>query len=55
MKPQIIFYKCKNCKDEINADTNSRLIYCKCGQMGIDGNKYYVRILGDGKTEIVKK
>jgi len=43
------FYRCKSCGDIIGANTNRRLVYCKCGKLGIDGNEYYTRILGDMK------
>lgn len=47
MSDKIITYKCKHCGQEINADTISRLIFCGCGKLGVDGNEYYVRVLGE--------
>lgn len=49
MKNSQSFYKCKSCGDLIGADTDRRLVYCRCGKLGIDGNEYYTRILGDMK------
>lgn len=41
------FYKCKNCGDEIAININSRLVCCKCGKLGIDGDECFVRIVGN--------
>jgi hypothetical protein len=50
------FYKCKNCGQEIAIDTNSKLVYCKCGKLGVDGNGCYVRIIGEeGDFELLEK
>jgi hypothetical protein len=53
MKNKQSFYKCKNCGDEIGVNTNSRLVYCKCSKLGVDGNGYYVRIIGEKNDSIV--
>jgi hypothetical protein len=56
MKNKQSFYKCKNCGDEIGVNTNSRLVYCKCGNLGIDGNGHYVRIIGEkDDPELIEK
>lgn len=47
IKNKQAFYKCKNCGDEIGVNTNSRLVYCRCGKLGVDGNEFYVRIIGE--------
>ncbi len=49
------FYKCKNCGGEIGLNTNSRLVFCQCGKLGVDGNGYYARIIGEGEHEVVEK
>lgn len=54
MKNKKSFYKCKNCGDEIGVNTSSRLVFCKCGKLGVDGNEHYVRIIGEkSDSEIV--
>ncbi|MFA6106569.1 MAG: hypothetical protein WC745_02735 [Patescibacteria group bacterium] len=56
MKIKQLFYKCKNCGDVISANTNSQLVYCQCGKLGVDGNEFYVRVIGDKKDfELVNK
>lgn len=40
-------YQCKQCSSVIPANTNKKLIFCKCGKIGIDGCGYYTRVLGD--------
>lgn len=56
MKHTQSFYKCKSCGDKIGINTNGRLVYCKCGKLGIDGNEYYVRIIGEKNDfEIVSR
>ena len=50
------FYKCKNCSQEIVINTNSKLVYCECGKLGVDGNGDYVRVIGgEGDFEMVEK
>lgn len=39
-------YKCKNCGDEIPANTNKNLVTCGCGALGVDGCEDYVRLIG---------
>ena len=50
------YFKCKKCGDEIYWNTHSKLIYCKCGALGVDGCEGCVRLLGDEKNheEIMK-
>ncbi len=56
MKNKQSFYKCKNCGEEIGVNTNSRLVFCQCGKLGVDGNEFYVRVLGNEKDfEIIEK
>ena len=40
------YIECQVCGSCINVDTNSELIWCACGAIGVDGNKDYVRVLG---------
>jgi hypothetical protein len=40
-------YQCKNCSTLIPANTNKKLIFCKCGKIGIDSCGYYARVIGD--------
>jgi len=50
------FYKCKKCGQEIAIDTNSKLVYCECGKLGVDGNEFYVRVIGEKSDfELVEK
>lgn len=53
MKNKQSFYKCKKCGEEILTNTNSRLVFCKCGKLGIDGNEYYVRIIGKKNDSVI--
>ena len=50
------YWRCKKCGDEIYWNTHKRLIYCKCGAMGVDGCEEYVRLLGEKKDydEVIK-
>ncbi len=43
------YWKCKKCGDEVYWNTHKKLIYCKCGALGVDGCEGYIRILGDEK------
>jgi hypothetical protein len=50
------FYKCKHCGDEIMIDTGGKMVFCRCGKFGIDGNEFYVRVLGEPNDfEIIEK
>lgn len=50
------FYKCKYCKQEIPTNTDGKLVFCGCGKLGVDGNGYYVRVIGEeGDFELVEK
>jgi hypothetical protein len=39
-------YLCQLCMDVI-ASNHSRMIYCYCGKLAIDGNGYYCRVMGN--------
>ena len=43
------YVKCKKCGSCINVNTDNCLIWCSCGSVGVDGNEYYTRILGEQK------
>lgn len=43
------YVECQKCGSRINVDTNSDLIWCACGAVGVDGNEYYSRILGEAE------
>lgn len=50
------YWRCKKCGDEIYWNTHKRVIYCKCGALGVDGCEDYIRLLGDEKNhEEIKK
>lgn len=50
------FYRCKHCKQEISTNTDSKLVLCQCGKLGVDGNGDYVRIVGEvGDFELIDK
>jgi len=50
------YYKCKYCKQEIPIETNSKLVFCCCGKLGVDGNEYYVRVVGEkDDAELVER
>ena len=51
-----VYFKCKKCGDEIYWNTHKQMTYCKCGALGVDGCKDYVRLLGAEKNheEITK-
>lgn len=50
------FYKCKYCKQEIPTNTDGKLLFCECGKLGVDGNGYYVRVIGEkDNSELVDK
>ena len=44
-----IYWKCKKCGDEIYWNTHKGLTNCKCGALGVDGCKAYIRLLGSKK------
>ena len=44
------YFKCKKCGDEIYWNTHKKVVYCKCGALGVDGCEFYVRLLGDEKN-----
>lgn len=41
------YYKCKHCKQEIPANTDNKLVFFQCGKLGVSGNEYYVRVIGE--------
>jgi hypothetical protein len=50
------YYKCKHCKQEIPIDTDGKLVFCGCEKLGVDGNSYYVRVVGEkGDSELIEK
>lgn len=56
MKNKQSFYKCKNCGQEIAIDINSKLVNCKCGKLGVDGNGDHVWVVGEKNgSEIVTR
>jgi hypothetical protein len=38
--------RCKNCLDEIESVSLHDFKLCKCGKVGIDGGKWYLRRIG---------
>ena len=53
---EILYYRCKKCLTALPANTLKKLIFCKCGKVGIDGNFEYSRIVGDKNyLEIVRE
>ena len=44
------YVKCLKCGSCINTNTDSKLIYCACGAVGVDGDGTYTRILGNEKN-----
>lgn len=53
---KILYYRCKKCSTDINPNTFKKLIFCKCGNIGIDGTDLYTRIIGNKKyLEIIKE
>jgi hypothetical protein len=51
-----IHIKCLMCGEEIEGDTNKKMIYCKCEAIGIDGCEHYIRVNGDSKNwKIVRR
>ena len=44
------YIKCKVCGSCINPDTKSQYIECACGAIAVDGNEFYVRIIGEEKN-----
>ena len=41
------YIKCNKCNTEIKNNTNGVCTPCKCGAIAVDGNEYYVRIIGN--------
>jgi hypothetical protein len=47
MSCQVTQYKCKKCGTCIESNTNRKLVFCKCGKIGVDGTLATTRIIGD--------
>lgn len=54
MKPRVLAYTCKKCGTSIDPNTNRKLVFCKCGKIGIDGTLVNSRIVGDKNFLIVE-
>jgi hypothetical protein len=52
---EVLYYKCKKCGDSIAPNTGKKLIFCKCGKIGVDGTLVNSRIIGDKKFLIIEK
>ena len=50
------YYRCKKCGDEIYWNTHKKMTFCKCGVLGVDGCKFYVRLIGNeaDREEVMK-
>jgi hypothetical protein len=47
--PRVLYYKCKKCGSSIEPNTFKKLIFCKCGKIGIDGTRINSRVVGEKK------
>jgi hypothetical protein len=45
--PRVLYYKCKKCGSSIEPNTHKKLVFCKCGKIGIDGTFVNSRVVGD--------
>ena len=45
--PRVLYYKCKQCGSSLESNTLKKLVFCKCGKIGIDGTFVNSRIVGD--------
>jgi hypothetical protein len=43
----VLGYMCKQCNTLIKPQTKKKLIFCKCGRIGIDGDLVSSRIIGN--------
>jgi hypothetical protein len=50
---RVLYYKCKKCGGSIEPNTGKKLIFCKCGKIGIDGTNVNSRIVGDKNFAII--
>jgi hypothetical protein len=44
---RVLYYKCKKCSSSIEPNTRKKLVFCKCGKIGVDGTNVNSRIVGD--------
>lgn len=40
---------CNHCQAAIATNTNSKMIYCECERVAVDGNEHYCRVIGDAE------
>jgi hypothetical protein len=44
---KVLYYKCKRCGNSIEPNTDKKLVFCRCGKIGIDGTVSSSRIVGN--------